>query len=82
MKVLSDQYLSREQIEKTGLLSYEGVEDLFRRHDLPGTSAAEKVQMDAVINHLIGVQILHKHFVETDIPVLAQQRAQELGWAA
>lgn len=82
MKVLSDEYLSREQVEKTGLLSYEGIEDMFRRHDLPETSVAEKVQMDAVINHLIGVQVLHRHFVETDVPALAHRRAQELGWAA
>ena len=82
MKVLSDNYLSEEQIQKSGLLSYEGVCDLFRRHDLPDTSIAEKVQMDAVINHLIGVQVMHSHFVEQDIPALARKRADELGWAA
>jgi asparagine synthase (glutamine-hydrolysing) len=38
------------------------------------------VQLDAIINHMIGVQILHKHFVATDVPAQARARAQELGW--
>jgi len=33
-----------------------------------------------VINHLLGVQILYQHFIATDIPALARQRAQTLGW--
>lgn len=82
MKQLADKYLSREKIADTGLLSFEGVSKLFEKHDLPETSIAEKVQMDAIINHLIGVQVLHEHFVATDIPALAQKRANELGWAA
>lgn len=41
---------------------------------------AAQVQLDAVINHLIGVQVLHRHFVATDIPALAQERAAALGW--
>jgi asparagine synthase (glutamine-hydrolysing) len=82
MRELSEKHLSKERIEATGMLSYEGVCALFDRHDDPNTSAAEQVQMDAVINHLIGVQVLHQHFVEADIPALAKQRADELGWAA
>ncbi|MEX2366699.1 MAG: asparagine synthase-related protein, partial [Pseudohongiellaceae bacterium] len=82
MKVLSDNFLGREKVEANGLLSYQGVCDMFRHHDLPETSIAEKVQMDAIINHLIGVQIMHEHFVSQDIPALAARKAQELGWAA
>lgn len=82
MRELAEKHLSKERVEATGLLSYEGVNALFERHDNPNTSAAEQVQMDAVINHLIGVQTLHQHFVETDIPALAKQRADALGWAA
>lgn len=80
MKRLSDNYLGRKAVEDSGLLSYKGICDLFDRHELPETTVAEKVQMDAVINHLIGVQVLHRHFIETDIPALASQRARELGW--
>ncbi len=82
MKQLADKYLSRENIEKTGLLSFEGVTAFFDRHDDPATTAAERVQMDAIINHLIGVQVLYEHFINTDVTVLAEQRAKELGWAA
>lgn len=82
MKELAGQHLSEERIQATGLLSHKGVKALFERHDDPAITGAEKVQMDAVINHLIGVQVLHKHFIETDIPALAAQRAKELGWAA
>ena len=82
MRALAEKHLSRERIEETGILSYEGVCNLFDRHENPKTTAAEKVQMDAVINHLIGVQVLHKHFIATDVPAQARARAQELGWAA
>ena len=81
MKQLSDHHLSEQAIADSGLLSYQGVCDLFDKHDQPETSVAEKVQMDAVINHLMGVQVLHQHFIATDIPALARQRADELGWA-
>jgi asparagine synthase (glutamine-hydrolysing) len=40
------------------------------------------VRMDAVINHLLGVQILHQHFVANDIPALAARKALDLGWQA
>lgn len=81
MRKLADQHLSEERIKATGLLSHRGVRNLFQRHEDPTISGAEKVQMDAVINHLIGVQVLHQHFIDTDIPALAARRAKELGWA-
>lgn len=80
MMKLADKYLSDAAIEEAGLLDKAGVQALFARHDLPETTAAEKVQMDAVINHLLGVQILHRHFVATDVPQQAAARAEELGW--
>ena len=36
--------------------------------------------MDAVINHLLGVQMLHRMFVASDLPELARQEADRLGW--
>tara|TARA_R110000824_G_scaffold279180_1_gene467393 strand:+ start:31054 stop:33063 length:2010 start_codon:yes stop_codon:yes gene_type:complete len=82
LKKLTDKYLSRERIEATGLLSYEGVSEFLARHEKPETPIAEKVQMDAIINHLLGVQVLHEHFINTDVPLQAERRAKELGWAA
>ena len=80
MKQLADKYLSKERIEAAGLLSFKGVTDFFAKHENPEIDVAERVQMDAIINHLLGVQILHEHFIDTDVPALAEQRAQELGW--
>ena len=80
MKMLADKYLSDEAIEQAGLLDKDGVKAIFDLHEAEDTAVASKVQLDAVINHLIGVQVLHSHFVEQDIPALAQNKAAELGW--
>ena len=80
MKTLADEYLSDRAIEDAGLLSVEGVKDLFNVHENPKTSKATQVQLDAVINHMLSVQILHEQFVANDIPAQAYKKAQELGW--
>ena len=82
MKALADQYLSSEAIESAGLLDTQAVARLFAVHESSDTPAATQVQLDAVINHMLGVQIMHQHFVATDIPQQAAKRARELGWAA
>jgi asparagine synthase (glutamine-hydrolysing) len=82
MQRLADEYLDAGAISRTGLLDHEGVKSVFELFGNPGTSAATQVQLDAVINHLIGVQIMHRHFIETDVPQLAVERAAALGWAA
>ena len=73
-------HLSREAIETCGLLDPAGVEQLLERHRNPETPAAERVQLDAMVNHLLGVQILHKLFVQTDVPAQARQAADARGW--
>ncbi|MBK1671891.1 asparagine synthase (glutamine-hydrolyzing) [Ectothiorhodospira shaposhnikovii] len=80
MKALADQYLSDQAIQDAGLLDPAGVKALFALHESPETSASTQVQLDAVINHMIGVQVLHSHFVAQDIPALARRRAEALGW--
>jgi asparagine synthase (glutamine-hydrolysing) len=80
MKSLADRYLSVSAIEDAGLLDAAGVKSLFDVHENPDTSTATQVQLDAVINHLLSVQIMHRQFVATDVPLQARQRADELGW--
>lgn len=80
MKRLADDLLSDDAITASGLLSIEGVRALFARHDDPATTDADRVQMDAVINHLLGVQMMHRLFVAADIPAQAQKTADQLGW--
>lgn len=79
---LAQKYLTEEAIAQAGLLDVQGVNTLFELHEAEATPISTKVRLDAIINHLLGVQILHQHFIATDIPALARQRAQELGWVA
>lgn len=80
MKALADEFLSDEAIDKAGLLDKAGVKSLFDLHEADETPVSTQVQLDAVINHMIGVQVLHHHFVENDIPAMAKAKATELGW--
>ena len=82
MQGLAKRYLAPGAIEAAGLLSADGVDALFRLHDAEDTTPATRNTLDAVFNHLIGVQVLHQHFVETDVPGQARRRAAELGWSA
>jgi asparagine synthase (glutamine-hydrolysing) len=80
MKALADKYLSRDAIESAGLLDPDGVQALFNLHEDKDTPASTQVQLDAVINHMLGVQVLHSQFVATDVPAQARAQADKLGW--
>ena len=82
MRGLADRHLSKQAIEDAGLLSHEGVTALFEVHDADTTTAATRNTLDAVFNHMIGVQVLHEQFVATDVPAQARAKARELGWSA
>ena len=82
MKTLADEFLSDKAIEDAGLLDKEGVRALFELHEADNTPTSTQVQLDAVINHMIGIQVLHHHFVENDIPAQAYIKSKELGWHA
>ncbi|SFM47492.1 asparagine synthase (glutamine-hydrolysing) [Ectothiorhodospira mobilis] len=80
MRALADQYLSDDAVAEAGLLDPAGVKALFDLHQAKDTTASTQVQLDAVINHMIGVQVLHHQFVAQDIPRLARRKAESLGW--
>ena len=80
MQTLAKRHLNPTAIKDAGVLDAEGVDNLFRLHESSDTSAATQTQLDAVINHMIGVQILHQQFIKQDIPAMARRKAQELGW--
>ena len=82
MRALADDYLSDSAIADAGILDAAGVKALFDLHDDDSLTAATQNKLDAVINHMIGVQVLHRHFVATDVPAQARKRAAELGWKA
>ncbi|MGM0429173.1 MAG: asparagine synthase (glutamine-hydrolyzing) [Pseudomonadota bacterium] len=79
---LAEQFLSEDAVKSAGLLDYSEVVKTFERHQDENVPNEERVQLDAVINHMLGVQVLHHHFVATDVPKHAEQRARELGWTA
>ena len=82
LKQLASQYLSTEAIEVAGLLDKAGVDRLFDTHEDPDASPADRVQIDALLNHLVGVQVLYENLISADIPRIARQKAEELGWYA
>jgi asparagine synthase (glutamine-hydrolysing) len=80
MQTLAKRHLDPTAVAAAGLLDPDGVAALFKLHEAPDTSTATQTQLDAVINHLIGVQILHERFIAADIPAEARRQAQQLGW--
>lgn len=79
---LAETFLNEDAVKAADLLDYDEVVRTFERHRDDTVPNEERVQLDAVINHMLGVQVLHHHFIATDVPAQAQQRAQELGWLA
>jgi len=82
MMALMDAFVSKEKVADAGLLDYDAIQTMINSHEDPGMDHETKVQLDAVINHVMGVQLLHQHFVAQDVPQLAARRAQALGWKA
>ncbi|HSR51071.1 MAG TPA: asparagine synthase (glutamine-hydrolyzing) [Acidobacteriota bacterium] len=79
-RTLLDTYLSDEAVKDSGLLDPQGVKEVFDVHDSPDSSHSTLVQLDALINHMLGVQILDRDFVEADLPARARKTADQLGW--
>ena len=77
---LAARHLTPSAIADAGILDHAGVKALFELHEAPETATATQVQLDASINHLLGVQILHRHFIAGDIPRQARETASRLGW--
>jgi asparagine synthase (glutamine-hydrolysing) len=82
MMALVDQYLSPGAIADAGLLNTDAVHTLFDRYQNPETPVSEQVQLDAMIDHMLSVQILHERFIAADVPKIAGDRAKSLGWKA
>ena len=80
MRSLADVYLSKSAIAVCGLLDSKGVERVLQHHANKNTPVSQRVQLDAVINHLLSVQMMHQHFIATDVTQLARDRAMQLGW--
>ncbi|WP_308911766.1 asparagine synthase (glutamine-hydrolyzing) [Pseudokordiimonas caeni] len=80
MMELAQDHLNDQAILDSGLLDAAGVRRLLNEAQSEDTSRARLVQLDAMLNHMMGVQILYKKLIATDIPALAAERARSLGW--
>lgn len=77
---LKEDYLSKKSVESAGLLDPAGVDALFEAWLSEKTDAEDQIQMDALVNHCLGVQVLDREFIQADIPTQAKAKAKELGW--
>jgi len=82
MMNLMNEFASDQAVESAGLLDKNAINNLLSSHDDPNMSRETKVQLDAVLNHVLGLQMMYKHFVAQDVPAMAAQQARELGWSA
>ncbi len=80
MQLVAEEFLNRSAVKEAGLLDPEAVAEVFRAAESSESSAAEKVSLDALINHMTGVQILDRNLVKADIPAMARKQADLLGW--
>ena len=58
-----------------GLLDQRGVEEILALYADESRPRAELVQLDAVINHMLGVQVLHRQLIADDVPARAAEAA-------
>ena len=77
---LIETHLTPQEIHRAGWLDSQGIENVLQQYRDTDTSPATRRGLDAVINHMLGVQLLHQHFIDTDVPKLARERAEALGW--
>ncbi len=65
-----------------GLLDPLGVSSLMTLHEDDTTPWNQLVQLDALMNHMLGVQVLKDQLVNEDLPAKAREQARKLGWSA
>jgi asparagine synthase (glutamine-hydrolysing) len=80
LKALFARYASPEQLKQAGLINADYLQYLMEKQENSETPAADKIQIDAILNHVLGVMLLHHHFIEQDLSQLAHDKAQQLGW--
>lgn len=66
VKVLVDRHLGREALETTGLFDVDAVEAFVGKlgQEVAAHDRSEAVNDDIVLNHLVGLQLLHRFFVQ------------------
>ena len=81
MRTLADDVLGKRSVDSAGLLDGGAIATTLARHAHADTPVWEKVQLDAMLNHMMSVQLLHRQFIAADVPAEARARVRELGWS-
>ncbi|RYV02352.1 asparagine synthase (glutamine-hydrolyzing) [Shewanella sp. OPT22] len=82
LKSLLNQYASPLKLEKAKLIDPSFLEVLIQRQESAEISDADKVQNDALLNHVLGIMIIYEHFIVQDMSEKASAKAKQLGWHA
>ncbi len=78
VKALLDQYVSRPRVEQAGIFDPDRLNTFIEEYRTD-TDPVSLVQKDALINHIIGMQILHDQFIAHDaIPPQAESAVEYL----
>jgi asparagine synthase (glutamine-hydrolysing) len=75
LHALAAEYLSPRAVASPGLLDGAGVQSLLDQYSDDEKPRAELVQLDALVNHMLGVQILHEQLIADDVPARAAAMA-------
>lgn len=80
VQTLISEVADKNSIQDAGYIDYAAFQSLLNTHEDPTVDNETKVQHDAIINHVLGLQFMHQHFIAQDVPKLAEQKANELNW--
>ncbi len=69
LQKLLDEYMDRDSIENVGLFDTERLADFVEQYK-KDTDSVSLVRKDALINHLLGLHILHRQFIENEKPAM------------
>ena len=76
LRNLADKYLA----DSSDLLNTQEFENLWQEYSADSTPAWRRTQLDAVINHSVGIMILGNQLIKRDVPSFAASEADRLGW--
>jgi len=80
MKILASKHLSETVLKEVDLLDVAGVDQLFAMRKNPVTNIATQVQLDEVVNQMLSVQVMYKHFIKNNFhPKLGTWRISWVG---
>lgn len=82
MMELANKHLSPGAVDNSGLLESVNVQSVLAEAQNEATDRSRKVQLDAIINHMLGIQILHEKLIARDVPRFAEEMAKKVGWVA